>query len=355
MYDRALKVSPNFGMALGNKAIALQYYIHLAPQKSLLLLNQCYHFLKKALNDNNIAKIGGASALEHFKNKLVAIENYFSKIKTVPTVKKPPSTINNYQKFILTNNLHLNYDFGYYYDKSSLTDNLFPNLIEEISANKFKKLSVMSKKTYFTFQVFNQIMEDFTTSRYNFFKALNKNYKQIDNQVNYIYTFDYTRHCLKYGLLKSIFSTLYNCIDKVAHLVKYYFSEHALSKNNINIYFDWFTTDEFKNIIKKHKNYQLLALYGLALDFKVNGQYYRLNQIRNRITHSFLNINIGIGYDPEYDDFEINEEGIIAQIQELLLIVKSALLYTITSINMSNKNKRTVSMPATIQKDIFSS
>ena len=353
MYDRVLKVNPNFGMALGNKAIALGYYIRLAPQQSLLLLNKCYHLLKKALNDNQLAEVGGTPALAYFKNTLTGIENYFSKINTAPVEVNPPSTINKYEKFVLTNNLYLNYDFGYYYDKDSLTDNLFPNLQEEISSEKFKKTISMSKKTYLTFQAFNQILEDYTTARYNYFEALNENYKKIDAQINYISTLDYTRHCLKYGLLKSTFSTLYNCLDKLAHFVKYYFSEQELRESDINIYFDWLTTDEFKQVIKKNKDYQLLALCSLALDFKTNGQYYKVNQIRNRITHSFLNINVGIGYDPEYKDFEIKEEEIIEQIQELLLIVKSAILYTIIAINRLSQNKSNISMPATLQKDIF--
>ncbi len=355
MYDRVLNINPNFGMALGNKAIALEYYIRLAPQQSQLLLNKCYYLLKKALKDNELAEVGGMSALEYFNNKLKYIENYFSEIDSVPRELNPPSTINKYEKFVLTNNLYLNYDYGYYYDKNSLTDNLFPNLQEEISSEKFKKLSVMSKKTYFSFQVFNQILEDYTTARYNYFDALNKNYKKIDAQINYISTLDYTRHCLKYGLLKSTFSKLYGCLDKIAHLVKYYFSEHKLKESDINIYFDWLTTDEFKQVIKQNKDYQLLALHSLALDFKTNGQYYRLNKIRNRITHSFLNINVGIGYDPEYRDFEIEEESIIEQIRELFLIVKSAILYTIIAINRLSQKSSNISMPAIMQKDIFKS
>jgi hypothetical protein len=251
--------------------------------------------------------------------------------------------------------LYLNYDFGYYYDKNSLKDNLFPNLQEEISSKEFKKLSTMSKKTYFTFQVFNQILEDYTTARYNYFEALNENYKKIDAQINYISTLDYTRHCLKYGLLKSTFSKLYSCLDKIAHLVRYYFSGHELRESDINIYFDWLTTDEFKQVIKNNNDYQLLALHSLALDFKTNGQYYRLNQIRNRITHSFLNINVGIGYDSEYKVFEIEEERLIEQIQELFLIVKSAILYTIITINRLSQNKSNISMPAIMQKEIFKS
>lgn len=355
MYDRVLKINPNFGMALGNKAIALKYYMRLSPQLSLLLLNKSYNLLKEALKDNELDQVGGTSALEYFISELKYIEKYFRKINYVPKELNPPSTIKKYEKFVLTNNMYLNYDFGYYYDKKSLTDNLFPNLQEEISSEIFKKHSAMSKKAYFSFQVFNQILEDYTTARYNYYEALNKNFKKIDAQINYISTLDYTRHCLKYGLLKSTFLKLYSCLDKIAHLVRYYFSEDKIRECDINIYFEWLTTDNFKQVIRKNNDYQLLALHSLALDFKTNGQYYRLNQIRNRITHSFLNINVGIGYDSEYKDFEIEEERFIEQIQELFLIVKSAILYTIIAINRLSHSKSNISIPAIMQKEIFKS
>jgi len=286
-YDRALKINPNFGMALGNKAIALSYYIQLEPQQSLVLLNHSYSLLKQALNDPSLKEIGGQFALLDFNKRLESIERYFSEIKYIPKKNKPPKKLNKYQKFILDNNLYLNYDFGYYYDKQSLSDNFFPNLIEDIRSIDNSNALPMSKKVYFTFQVFNQIVEDFTTSRYIFYKALSIKCKAIDNNTNYVYTFDYTRHSLEYGMLKSVFSSLYSCLDKIAHQIKYNFSSLSPDINRIDIYFDRFTTDEFKKIILDNGNYQLLALHSLALDFKTNSQYYNLNKLRNRITHSY--------------------------------------------------------------------
>ena len=47
-YDVVLKIDPNFGMALGNKAIAIWYYTQLAPQQSLVLLNNWCPFGERA-------------------------------------------------------------------------------------------------------------------------------------------------------------------------------------------------------------------------------------------------------------------------------------------------------------------
>jgi hypothetical protein len=82
---------------------------------------------------------------------------------------------------------------------------------------------------------------------------------------------------------------------------------------------------------------------------------YRLNQIRNRITHSFLNINVEIGYDPKYQHFEIRRKDFIDNLIELFLIVKSAIMYAITAINLTSNYENTVPMNATFQSSIFKS
>jgi len=340
-------------MALGNKAVSLEYYIQLAPQQSLVLLNQSFLLLKQALKDENIKEIGGAYAVRYFENKLSEIENYFKKIKYLPKGKTNPQNLTKYQKFILENNLFLNYDFGFFYDKESLEDNFFPNLCEEINSKRAAKTSVMSDKSYFSFQIFNQIMEDFITSRYNFYKAINLRCKNIDKNTNYIYTYDYTGHSLKFGILKSVFSSLYNCLDKIAHLINYYFSSTRAEVNHVNIYFDWFTSDEFKEIIIRKQNYRLLALYSLALDFKPNSPFYNLQTIRNRITHSFLNVVMEFAFSDDPKKYEISDKLLIEHIHSLFIIVKSAIIYAIIAINSESNDDNAFPMLVTLQKDIY--
>ena len=352
-FDRVIKSNPKFGMALGGKAISLEYYTRLAPQQSLLLLNVSYNLLKEALEDENLRDVGGDSSFTLYGKRRAAIEKYFEQINYKPKKISLPKGLSNYQKFILKNNLFLNYDSGYYYDKDSLCDNFFPNLKESINDKKFDKSSIMSGKVYFCFQIFNQLFEDYTTARYNYYRALHVKHKRIDRKVKYIYTFDYTQHSLKYGMLKSVFSSLYNCLDKIAHITKFYFSNSEIEFNNIDIYFDWLTRQEFKQIIKENGNFQLLALYNLAIDFKNNGPNYGLNRIRNRITHSFLNINVEISFDEKYSDFEITEGILIDGINNLFVLVKSAIMYTLIAIRHTGEHEKTMPMYATMQNDIY--
>jgi tetratricopeptide (TPR) repeat protein len=164
-FDQVIKARPTFGMAYGGKAVSLEYYTRLAPQQSLHLINISYNLLLKALADTSLVEIGGRSSFEYYESKKEQIEKFFESVDYSPTELNPPKGISKYQKFILSNNLFLNYDFGYYYDKDSLCDSFFPNLIERINEEKFDKTQIMSKKTYFCFQTFNQLLEDFTTVR----------------------------------------------------------------------------------------------------------------------------------------------------------------------------------------------
>lgn len=354
MYDRAIRADPSFGMALGNKAIALEYYIRLTPQLSLALLHHAYLLLEQAVKDSRVSEIGGAGATAHFAHKLNTLHDFLEESGYDPSITIKIPKMSQYHHFVLKNNLFLNYDFGYYYDKSSLRDSLFPTLVEEVLSEHYEKNKVMSKKIYFSFQIFNQLLEDFSTARYNYYSALCGKHERYDQYTNYVYTLDYTRHSLKYGLLKSSFSMLCNCLDKVAHLLRYYFDKSEEFSVGNNIYFDWLTSNQFKNAIVKFNNFQLLALRSLAMDFKENGIYHRFKYLRNRVTHSFVNVNVGIGYDNEYDSFELTEDVLIEQLKQLFMIVKSAMLYAVIGISKCHSDGPKGTMIATMQNQIFS-
>ena len=351
-YDKVLKINPSFGMALGNKAIALKSYNKLSHRKSLVILYNALLLLEKALKDENLIDTGGQVALNTFKNELNSIKEHFDKIKYKPVEIAPPKYLTKYERFNLKNNLYLNYDFGYYYDKYSLLDSFFPSITENLRDKPSEKSPSMSEKTYFSFQIFNQILEDYTTARYNFYKAINIKCDSIDKKVKYIYTLDYTKHSLKYGILKSIFGTLYNCLDKIAHLIKFYFSKSEINPND-NTHLKWLISKDFKQVLKESKNYHLLALFGLAFDFEKGYPYHYLKEIRNRITHSFLNINPGIVYSPSPCDYEITEQMLIDDIFELFNIVKAAMLYSVNAIYYEKGTDNIVGFPATFESDIY--
>ena len=356
LYEKILKINPRFGMAYGNKALAIHYYISLAPQKSFLLICEEANLFRKALQDTKLTEIGGQYVKEYFEQQLLKIEGYLESHNQlnvdISNGNEDKSKLTKYQKFLLDNNLFLNFDFGYYYDSESIIDTLHPNLIEHIDEKRGCHNRVMSDRVYFSFQVFNQIIETYTTARLSYFELLKADYNEYDKMVNYTYTLDYTRHGIKYGLLKSIFCDLYNCLDKIAHLVAYYYVKDE-SLRPKDLYFDWLQKDVYKDIITKENSFQLLALRNLSLDFQEGYQYYNLKKLRNQITHSFLNIDEGIVSKAQFREYEITEKKLIDNVMNLLLIVKAALMYFEISVRKTKPEGLTVPMSITLQKNVF--
>ena len=114
--------------------------------------------------------------------------------------------------------------------------------------------------------------------------------------------------------------------------------------------------DEFKRIIAilRKQNYRLLALFSLSLDFKEDSPYNNLKKIRNRITHSFLNVAMDFSLSNPDEVYEISEDLLIEHINSLFIVVKSAIIYTIITIRLdSKKENNALSMTATMQSDIY--
>ena len=75
--------------------------------------------------------------------------------------------------------------------------------------------------------------------------------------------------------------------------------------------------------------------------------------MRNRITHSFLNVAMDFSHSKEHEIYETSDELLIEHIHSLFIVVKSAIIYTIIAIRLDGTENNTVPMVATLQSDIF--
>ncbi len=348
LYEKVLRNEPTFGMALGKKANAIYFYYHLSPYKDYRLLTLIKNLLSEALlQEEQILKIGGENALTHFKNKLNHITNFLAD-GNVTTIDNKDYIITDYENFVLKNNLFLNFDFGFIIDEQSLVDNLNPPLTQDAKVNSNGE-PIFSDKTRTTFKIFNQIHEDFASLRYLFYEYSNKTTSELDEKVRFIYTHDYSKNSIHYGILKIILSALNNILDKIARAAFTYFEV----ERNDNIYFKDIENKFFKQIVLNKKNYQLLALYHLAKDFNKDKVYFKFKDLRNKITHETVDIFENDVYEtPSYsiDHLKID-------ILDLFLIVKSAILYLFLAIETDTKkndeSENRISLNVTFQREIF--
>ena len=353
LYDEVLAKHPGFGMALCNKAQSIEYYVKQAPAPSLRLLDIAKCLYIKGLDDPDMQSIGGSRAFDYFTKSMSQLSSILEHNNySGSNNENRPNKLSEYLVYCLDANLFLNHDFGYYYDNESVHDNFFPSFIEYIHDKQNKRTGVMSEQVYFSFHVFNQLLESYSSSRLQYYTAITTDYEELDQLVCYTYTLDYTQHNHKYGLLKSTLSSLYNCLDKIAHLMHYYYIAYD-SDGTKKISFKWLLSDEFRDVIIKKNSYQLLALWSLAKDFEPNHKYNYLRKIRNSITHSFLNINTEIFYDHNNATYEITESILEKATARMFLIVKSALMYAVNALAFQEVDGKNMPMNAILERDIF--
>ena len=330
LYDRVLNIDPDFGMALGNKAIAIIRYYTFTPdqyKENTLLILAKKLFERAMKNKSSIIEVGSERALNSFKFHISRL-NKFIEENNIDNEKLSKDIEDDYKSFVLNQNLFLNYHFGFAINDNSLKDNIIPPFISNIEDSDSKQYSGFSKKLFYSIKQLNQIIEDFTSARYMYYFVNSSQLEEKNDITDYIYALDYTRNNLKYGLMKTIFTKLFNILDKIANFLSIYFD---MNQGEEDIYFNDLIGEKYKKIVKEKDNSQLLALYGLALDFEKGHAYYKLRKLRNKLVHEFIDIKeLDFKDDVEdgkYKDYHISVYDFNENIQLMFQVTKAAILY----------------------------
>jgi len=178
----------------------------------------------------------------------------------------------------------------------------------------------------------NQMIEDYSTARNIYYRAISDNFKELDKISIFRSTLDYCRNSLKYGFIKTAYIKLFNIFDKIAHLIFNYYEIDDKS-----VYFHKLVSPKYENLLISKKNRSLLALHNLAWDFKKDGLYYHLNQIRNFLTHDFVDIKEDLfDYDKIdeelYNQHHLTEQLLCEYTDELFILAKSGIMYFINAL-----------------------
>jgi len=360
-YNKALKENHDFGMASGNKGIALTYYYNLL-KKNPDILFEARDLIAKSLLPSDTLNIGGQAALDSFKIYLTSLDNFLSKRKrTEESLKLYPTA---YQSFCSNKLLFLNLCFDCHKCDDGYKDNIFPRFVDNIkniSNEDTLKYHSFSKKMYFSIKTLNQIIEDYATARHIYFISQKSKFTNVDEQTEYYSVLDYCRNSIYFGYIKTAYIKLFNILDKIARLAFY---NYGLGQKAI--YIDDLLNPLFKNIILKNNNRGLLALNDLAWDFTQNGIYYHLKIIRNYLTHEFLDIKIDMFINSDkneelFENHHLSETLLTDYLNELFQIVKAALLYFVQAINKDysdlthDGDNKILPLPVLKQKEIFKS
>jgi tetratricopeptide (TPR) repeat protein len=367
-YNEALKINPNFSMAIGNKAEAMKYFADLSGVYRVEIYKKAYKLLKSVINRKDLIRVGGKAAKTAFEHDIKIIESTINKDvlkKDLIHKKYDKSKMSTFEKFYvnlsLENDLFLNLHIHETECEESIVDPIF------ISKNldMFNDLA----------KILNQIKEDYAVARLLFVQSqfTREDFDNINNRTMLVDTNDHSMFGLHIGLLKSAFKESFNILDKISRFINDYYGLGYTDNDRIYFPTIWkvkinnnrdFTNDYYelessnKGIIKftticrvkigkdrwdvnpkikESNNPGLLALYDINSDLSTYNS--NLNLIRNKLVHEKLIIH-NSNWDGIEDDYNIKYENMFLSTIKLFKIVKSAIIYLINFVEIEERKKK---------------
>lgn len=329
-YEEALKIKPNFGMALGNKGKALLYYAALSSEHQKRFALEAYFCLKKAL------KIGvPPEALSSFEAELRRIR------------EKMPRSLLEKEPKIEGCQIKANSKLERFIVESSLKHGLYLNTCIfcqscDIAIGDIMIIPMMTvpagSDDFLTLASFlNQMKMDFATFRFLLFLSQYKelNIEFVNKRIFIIDTLDRSKHNIRIQLIKTAFKGLYDILDKIAFFINYYL-ELDIPETKINFNRLWYSDKkQIHRKIRNTHNFSLNALFDIHKDLE-SGPYKKLRNTRNALTHRFINVRAS---EEKEDKENIKEETLLKQTLKLALMVRNSIIYLLHFVYQEERKK----------------
>ena len=340
-YEEALKLDPDFGMALVNKGKALIYYSDLSSEHQETFLIEGYSLLSKGIRLNvhpesiPLIKRTMRQAEQRFKDK-----SMLEKPLKNPGIKIKGRS--NFEKFLirfcLKNKLYLNFCNHCQRCDAAVGD---PLIMKSMIVKLDKLTGNPGSDPYLQLSGYlNQIKQDYITSRFLLIQSQHKmlNLNFVDKRVRIIDTLDYSMHNIYIQLVKSAFKGFYDVLDKIACFINEYLSLGMPQDRTSfpNVWYSDFKTKAIHEKIKETNNHSLNALYDMNADFQ-KGQFRKLKNTRNALTHRFVNVKM---MQASQTDTEMNEQELVKRTTQLAKIVRSAIIYLLHFVHIEEEKKR---------------
>jgi hypothetical protein len=342
-YDEAIKIDKDFSMAVGNKAKAMRFFADISGAYRGVIYLEAYQAIKSIINNLDLISVGGVRAKNTFEEELQKIESVF---KDKEDLKKIISHRNYdtedlsefekyYLEYCIKEKLFLN--FHVHEDKcdASIVDPIFIHLVTKIDDNDtFYQLA----------KHINQIKEDYAIARLLLVQSQYKrlDFDSISRRTTFANTLDYSQFNLYNGLLKSAFKEAYNILDKIAVFINDYY-KLGIAEEKIYFTSIWYCNycKKIRDEILHSKSISLYALYDIYQDFK-SGYYKNIKDIRDSLVHRRLVI-----FDPmpthrnkKDDKHNVGYNEMLRETNNLLRLVRSAIIYLINFVNIEENKKR---------------
>jgi tetratricopeptide (TPR) repeat protein len=357
-WSKALTLSPDFGMSIGNRGIGLVTYAkHLYDRgQAGILLKEAYRLLSDALL-HDLDK----GTEEIFRQYLKSIKMTVTHDCTDSHLLTSPCSLGDtapeqaYRAWCLDNRLFLNplNDLGSYC--AAAHDCLTcPPITTKLSDGAFYQYPGF----------FNQMVQEYVSARFlSYDGSRAEDVHFSDRGVKLIDTLDYPAHCLNVEKQKLAFRAAYSILDKVAYFLNSYMAlsipERRVSFNTL-----WFRdTDRQKGLrpeFQGRSNLPMRGLFWLSKDLHDHNVEYKesiepeaqaIAEIRNHAEHKCLRVHDDIWSPAAMPtellnrafsnqlEYPIRRSEFAAKVLRMLQMTRSALIYLSLAVHEEERGR----------------
>ncbi len=351
VYDRVLALNKNFGMAVGNRGIALKHYARtlydrghaasmlIAAHEALISTEgKAYYegpsskaaqavFIKEARDIESHMDIAGV------RQKRAAKEHSMGR----------SASERRYRSWCLTNRLFVNplNDLG----TSSIAARdvmTLPSLTTDISSGGRVPPAI---------GFFNQMKQEFVSARYLYYEALQSDTPHFSDRDVLLYnTLDYPAYSLATEKTRAVFRLAYSLFDKIAFFLNDYLAlGHA--PDRVSFRSVWYEPKGSppKPLLQRFTrlaNWPLRGLFWLSKDlFEDEFQSVTepdaafLNKIRNYLEHKYLQLHLEMIPAAQQLGYSINKSDFEARTLRLLKLARGALIYLSLAVRSEERRR----------------
>lgn len=358
-WDTALRIIPNFAMALANRGLGLRHYAGLLEddrERAILLLH-AHNGLAAAVapdaiyegdNQADLRPRFAATASEYAA--AIDLDRVRALQELAGTNLGRSKAERTYRRWCLDHKLFLSplNDLGAF-TMAAIDDLVLPTIREAFDS----RYVAVTPPPVFGF--FNQMKQEYASARFMLYEGLNSTkFHFSDRGVRLFDTLDYPAHSLAIERVRAAYRIAYSLLDKVAFLVDHFWKLGKIS-DRINFKNVWMVEGKSRllNRFEICPNWPLRGLYWLSKELfddelkrTTAADARELHDIRNALEHKYLQVHEGWAWDlmlipPATNGLglSIDSDLLEAKALRVMKIARSALIQLALAIGVEERNK----------------
>jgi len=371
IYDRALDLNGEFGMARGNRGIALSHYARALYDggHAAFMLASAHDSLEAAIaGDAFYEGLGYAPAQEAFREEGERIASRLDvnaprKLRTKKYSAGRSAAEKGYRKWCLQNRLFINplNDLG-----------ALPIATQDVMTLPSLTVSVAEGATVpGIVGFFNQMKQEFVSARLLYYEGRKSARTHFSDRSVLLYnTLDYPAYSLATEKMRTAFRLAYSLFDKISFFINQYL-QLGHDPNRVSFRSVWYEAKgkpprALLPLLAKSQNWALRGLFWLSKDLfeaefraVTEPDAESLNELRNHLEHKYLQVHQEImGLGPRSFGYSIYRGEFADKTLRLLKLARASLIYVSLAVwseecrrHQSGSRKASVSLPLDVWRD----